>query len=144
MLVRSAEVQSLLQDLIHECPGVESAVLVSQDGILLASNMTDETKKERFSLMIASFLSLAMHMGDVLHTGAIQQALVKGKDGYLVMVSIQDRGILACLANNKAKLGWITLEMNQTAARLSEHIHPVAYGTAMLNPGILEQFEKKR
>lgn len=143
LLVKTKEVQELLSGLQQQSPEIDSAALISQDGILLASTLQDEAEKERFSLMLASFLSLGAHMSANLKIGKLQQALIKVEQGSIILLSVKDKGVLSCLVSGKTNLGWTLLQMKRTAEKLAPYVHPIAYGTALLNPEVLLEYERK-
>ena len=96
-----------------------------------------------FSLMIASLLSLGQGVSEGMDLGKVEQVMIKGREGYVIAVSVQGKGILSCLVERQVKLGGVLLNMKRTSEELGEFIFPIHYGTAMLNPQILENFEQQ-
>jgi uncharacterized protein len=144
MLLRTKKAGELLRYLRDICPEIESSILISRDGIVLATDIDDEARKERFSLMIASLLSLGEHVTSDLAIGKLRQIYIHGNEGYVLMMSVKDRGILCALVDKEAKMGSVFLDMNRVIDMLAEHVYPISYGTALLNPEILAEFERNQ
>ena len=142
-LVKSYKVGLLLEALRETTPDIITSALISQDGILLASEPEKMENRNLFSLMIASLLSLGQGVSEGMDLGKVEQVMIKGKEGYVIAVSVEGKGILSCLVEKQVKLGGVLLNMKRTAEQLAEFIYPMHYGTAMLNPQILEDMEKR-
>jgi len=142
-LVKSYKVGLLLEALRETTPDIITSALISQDGILLASEPEKMENRNLFSLMIASLLSLGQGVSEGMELGKVEQVMIKGKEGYIIAVSVQSKGILCCLVEKQVKLGGVLISMKRTAEQLSEYIHPIHYGTAMLNPQILNDMENE-
>ncbi len=141
--VKSREVSLLLVSLRESTPEIIMSALISLDGILLASEPEEMENRNLFSLMVASLLSLGQGVSEGMSLGKVDQVLIRGKEGYIIAVSIQGKGILCCLAEKQVKLGGILIHMKHTGDQLAEYVHPIHYGTAMLNPEILEEIEQQ-
>jgi predicted regulator of Ras-like GTPase activity (Roadblock/LC7/MglB family) len=144
MLLRTKKAGELLRYLKEICPEIDSSILISRDGIVLATDIDDEARKERFSLMIASLLSLGEHVTDDLSIGRLRQIFIRGANGYVLLMSVKDRGILCALVSGEAKLGSVFLDMNRIIEMLSQQVYPISYGTALLNPDILSEYERSQ
>lgn len=138
----SPQIHQLLRDLIEEAPEVVNAAVISQDGILLGTNLEGEAREDKFALMAASMISLATNVAHTLKVGGVQQICLKSTLGLVIIRSIEERGTLCCLANEEAKLGSILLDMKKTSAKLAQYVYPINYGTGLLNPRLLEEYEE--
>ncbi len=138
----SKEINEILARFRQEAPEVIMAAVASQDGILLGTDVSEEFAQERFSLMLASMISLASRSAQSLEIGSPQKVGLICTEGTILLTSIEGRGSLACVGVKDTKLGAMLLEMKRISAELAEFVYPVNYGTAFLNPSILDQFEK--
>jgi hypothetical protein len=67
-------------------------------------------------------LSLGDRISSELGRGVLNQVYVKGDEGYVILMSIGEEAVLTALANNRAKLGLILLDMRRTAESLEKLI----------------------
>jgi len=142
-LVKTREVNRILNTLRENAPEIITSALISQDGILLASEPDELENRSLFSLMIASLLSLGKGVSEGLSIGSVEQVMIRGKEGFILALSIQEKGILSCLVASGGRLGGVLIQMRRAANQLSEYIYPIRYGTALLNPDILDDFQKQ-
>ena len=119
---RSQTMYNLLRELQHASPDIEASAVVSVDGLSIASALPQDVEEDRVSAMSAAMLSLGDRISSELGRGALNQVYVKGDEGYVILMSIGDEAVLTALANNRAKLGLILLDMRRTAEGLEELI----------------------
>lgn len=119
---RSETMYNLLRELQHASPDIEASAVVSVDGLSIASALPQDVEEDRVSAMSAAMLSLGDRISSELGRGALNQVYVKGDEGYVILMSIGDEAVLTALANNRAKLGLILLDMRRTAEGLEELI----------------------
>lgn len=94
-------------------------------------------------MMMASMLSMAERVVDFLSLGNIQQLFFRSTDGFvLLLMSVRGKGLFYCMISQHAKLGSLLIDMRMALELLGECIHPISYGTAMLDPSVLERFEQ--
>ncbi len=111
----------ILKELRADSPGVESAVLISSDAMPLVSDMS-EAVEEVMSAMASSLIAASERVARDLARGNIEQVYLKGDEGDLVVVKVNDNVVLACTVDNHAKMGITLLEVNRCAQRLAEVI----------------------
>lgn len=119
---RSQTMYNLLRELQHTSPDIEASAVVSVDGLSIASALPQGVEEDRVSAMSAAMLSLGDRISSELGRGALNQVYVKGDEGYVILMSIGEEAVLTALANNRAKLGLILLDMRRTAESLQELI----------------------
>jgi predicted regulator of Ras-like GTPase activity (Roadblock/LC7/MglB family) len=113
---------NLLRELQHASPDIEASAVVSVDGLSIASALPQDVEEDRVSAMSAAMLSLGDRISSELGRGALNQVYVKGDEGYVILMSIGEEAVLTALANNRAKLGLILLDMRRTAEGLEDLI----------------------
>jgi predicted regulator of Ras-like GTPase activity (Roadblock/LC7/MglB family) len=109
---------NLLRELQHASPDIEASAIVSVDGLSIASALPQDVEEDRVSAMSAAMLSLGDRISSELGRGVLNQVYVKGDEGYVILMSIGEEAVLTALANNRAKLGLILLDMRRTAESL--------------------------
>ncbi|MCB1595496.1 MAG: roadblock/LC7 domain-containing protein [Xanthomonadales bacterium] len=67
-------------------------------------------------------LSLGERTAQELERGQLEQVLIKGKMGYVLMVSAGEDAVLTVLAKKDAKLGLIFLDVKRASQKISETI----------------------
>lgn len=115
---RTQNMYNLLRELQHASPDIEASAVVSVDGLSIASALPQDVEEDRVSAMSAAMLSLGDRISSELGRGTLNQVYVKGDEGYVILMSIGEEAVLTALANNRAKLGLILLDMRRTAEAL--------------------------
>jgi predicted regulator of Ras-like GTPase activity (Roadblock/LC7/MglB family) len=107
-----------LQDMQAASPDIEGSVVVSVDGLIIASALPSGSEEERVSAMSAVMLSLGERIANELGRGALDQVYIRGKNGFVILTSIGQEAVLTALAREDAKLGLVFLEMRRAAEDL--------------------------
>lgn len=113
MLNRLLEMQSA-------SPEIEASAVVSYDGLIIASALSEGIDGDRISAMSAALLSLGEQISKEMGRGALDQVSIKGEHGYVVLMSIGKEAVLTVLASQQAKLGLILLLMRRAAEDLAK------------------------
>lgn len=112
----------ILRDLQASSPDIEASAVVSVDGLTIASALHQGIEEDRVAAMSAAMLSLGERIASELGRGALEQVYIKGKSGYVVLMSVGEEAVLTALARGQAKLGLIFLDMHRAVIALSELI----------------------
>jgi predicted regulator of Ras-like GTPase activity (Roadblock/LC7/MglB family) len=72
--------------------------------------------------MSAAMLSLGERIAGELGRGALEQVHIKGKSGYVILMSVGEDAVLTTLAREQAKLGLIFLDMRRATDDLKKLI----------------------
>ena len=108
-----------LQELQMNTPDVEAAVIVSVDGLPMASTLPGGTEEDRVAAMSAAMLSLGERIASELRRGMLDEVYVKGERGYVVLRSAGEEAVLTVLARQQAKLGLLFLDMRRASDDLA-------------------------
>ena len=119
MATRTEEMVRHLKALQMNTPDIEASAVVSVDGLIMASNLPNDVEEDRVSAMSAAMLSLGERIAGELRRGALSLVFVQGEDGYVILISIGEDAVLTALAQSRAKLGLIFLDMKRTAKELA-------------------------
>jgi predicted regulator of Ras-like GTPase activity (Roadblock/LC7/MglB family) len=111
-----------LRDLQVASPDIEASAMVSVDGLSIASALPQGVEEDRVSAMSAAMLSLGERIASELGRGVLDQVYIKGENGYVVLMSVGEEAVLTALANERAKLGLIFLEMRRATEDLEKLI----------------------
>ncbi|NPA58271.1 MAG: hypothetical protein GXN94_03135 [Aquificae bacterium] len=111
----------ILQAVVRDA-GAEGAVLVSPDGLAIASVLPEGIDEDRVAAMGAAILSLGERVTTELNKGSLEQLYVKGSKGYMIFSGIGDLAVLGVLAPPNAKLGLLLMEIKRAAKQIEESL----------------------
>lgn len=119
---RTERLNRTLRRLQADSPDVEASALISEDGLMIASALPADMEEVRVGGMSATLHSLGSRAAHMLTLGELQQVLIRGENGYAVMLRATAGTMLLVLTNTRAKLGLIFLDMSQAAEQIREII----------------------
>ena len=102
-----------LRDLQASSPDVEASAIVSVDGLTIASALPSNVEEDRVSAMSAAMLSLGERISSELGRGNLDQVYIRGKNGFVILMSVGEEAVLTVLARERAKLGLLFLDMRR-------------------------------
>lgn len=117
---RVESINRILRSLQSGSPDVEASALISEDGLMIASALPQHVDETRIAGMSATLLSLGTRAATELERGEVEEVLVRGSNGYAVMVAAGAGTLLLVLASKSAKLGLIFLDMRNAVADLKK------------------------
>ncbi|SHE21999.1 roadblock/LC7 domain-containing protein [methanotrophic endosymbiont of Bathymodiolus puteoserpentis (Logatchev)] len=118
--MRSDMLTSILNDLNGTSADIEATGIISTDGLMMASALPANLDEDRVGAMSAAMLSLGDRTAQELARGTLEQVLIKGDRGYVLMTHAGDEAVLTVLAKPNAKLGLIFLDVKRAASSISE------------------------
>jgi len=120
--MRADMLTSILNDLNGTSADIEASGVVSTDGLMMASVLPAGLDEDRVGAMSAAMLSLGDRTAQELNRGGLEQVLIKGDDGYVLMTYAGKEAVLTVMAKSNAKLGLIFLDVKRAAESISELI----------------------
>lgn len=117
---RSRQLVARLQELQVSSPDIQASAIVSVDGLIIASALPKNVEEDRVSAMSAAMLSLGERIAMELGRGDLDQVYIKGGEGYVILMAIEDLAVLTALAREDAKLGLIFLDMKRAVDDIAE------------------------
>jgi predicted regulator of Ras-like GTPase activity (Roadblock/LC7/MglB family) len=109
----------VLRHLQSGSPDVEASALISDDGLMIASALPTEIDETRVAGMSATLLSLGVRAATELGRGGVNEVIVRGERGYVVMLSAGRGVLLLTLASENAKLGLIFFDMREAIGQIA-------------------------
>jgi len=124
----------LLDDLVDRVPSAKQAVVLSVDGLLMAtSHGVDRDDAEHMSAIAAGFQSLARGASRHFQGGPLRQTIVEMESVFLFVTAAGQGACLAVLADATSDIGLIAYEMAMLVKRvgqtLSSPLRPAAAPT---------------
>lgn len=119
---RSKLITDRLRLMRVSCPDIIASVVVSVDGLPIASVLPETTEEERVSAMSAAMLSLGDRIAQELGQSTLEEVYIKGNNGYVLLMAIGQEAVLTVIASHQAKLGMIFLEIRKAISDLAKLI----------------------
>ncbi len=117
---RSDALKGILRDLEAATPDIEGSVIVSVDGLVMASSLPADTDEDRVSAMSAALVALGERTATELARGQLEDVFVKGQNGYMILRNAGPEAVLGALCRESAKLGIIFLDMKRAAQEIAK------------------------
>jgi predicted regulator of Ras-like GTPase activity (Roadblock/LC7/MglB family) len=117
--MRADMLTSVLSELNGTSADIEASAVISTDGLMMAALLPSNMDEDRVGAMSAAMLSLGERTAKELARGSLEQVLIKGERGYVLMTHAGPDAVLTVLAKPNAKLGLIFLDVKRAAASLS-------------------------
>ncbi|MEJ2590773.1 MAG: roadblock/LC7 domain-containing protein [Candidatus Thiodiazotropha sp.] len=120
--MREDMLASILSDLNGTSADIEASGVISTDGLMMASLLPANLDEDRVGAMSAAMLSLGDRTAQELARGDLEQVLIKGKQGYVIMTHAGSEAVVSVMAKATAKLGLIFLDVKRAAEAISKLI----------------------
>ena len=115
----------LVEDFVSRVAGVAHAIVVSADGLLLASSdRLPHDRAEQLAAVSSGLVSLNLGAARCFEAGEVKQTVVEMERGYLVLMSISDGSCLAVLAAPNCDIGLIGYAMTRLVERVGLQLTP--------------------
>ena len=113
----------LLDDLVHRLPHTRSAVVLSADGLLMASSKgVTQDDGEHLAAVAAGIQSLAKGAGVRFGGGPVRQTIVEMQSAFMLVTVAGKGACLAVLASEEADVGLIAYEMAMLVTSMGHHL----------------------
>ncbi len=106
--------REILDELVTRNPDIMSALVVSDDGLNVASGIP-RLDDDSVALVASDLIDMAGEFSRRLGQGKLTRILLEGENRITVVVNAGERTVLAVLVPADAKLGLVTLAMRQAA-----------------------------
>lgn len=120
--MRAEMLTSILAELNGSSADIEASAVVSTDGLMMAALLPAGIDEDRVGAMSAALLSLGDRTARELARGTLEQVLINGDNGYILMTYAGTDAVLTVMAKSQAKLGLIFLDVKRAAEGLSKVI----------------------
>ncbi|MEU8340393.1 roadblock/LC7 domain-containing protein [Spirillospora sp. NPDC048832] len=113
----------LLDDLVHRVPHAHNAVVLSADGLLMASSEgMSQDDGEHLAAVAAGIQSLAKGAGVRFGGGPVRQTIIEMKTQFMLVTVAGKGACLAVLADEDADVGLIAYEMAMLVTSMGHHL----------------------
>lgn len=115
----------LISNFVNEVPGVEHAIVVSSDGLMLTqSRDLPEEHAEQLSAIASGLYSLAEGGARLFSKGECEQLIVRMERGHLFVMSISDGSSLAVLASLDSDMKIVAYQMTRLVENAAHVLTP--------------------
>ena len=119
---RLAQIERILREVQSRIPDLEGLAVVTKDGLPIASALYSNTDEDRVSAMTAASLSLSERVVMELDRGKMEQVIITGSNGTVIIRDSGEHAVLVGIARIDAKLGLVLLDMKRAAKKLEAMI----------------------
>jgi predicted regulator of Ras-like GTPase activity (Roadblock/LC7/MglB family) len=113
--MRSEMINSILSDLNGSSADIEASAVLSTDGLMIDSLLPAGMDEDRVGAMSAAMLSLGDRTSVELERGKLEQVLIKGDKGFILMTYAGPDAVVTVLTKSEARLGLIFLDVKRAA-----------------------------
>jgi hypothetical protein len=113
------QIQRILKSMEASAPGIEASALVSIQGLPIVSAMPKGVDDAVIAAMSAAILGVGERAAKELSRGNLQQILIQGDTGYIILKRAGEESLLAVMTKSDSNLGMIFLMMKGVAQKLS-------------------------
>jgi predicted regulator of Ras-like GTPase activity (Roadblock/LC7/MglB family) len=113
------EIQRVLKSLGDGTPGVEASAIVSVQGLPIVSAMPKGVDDSIIAAMSAAILGVSERAVSELARGRLQQILIQGDEGYVILKRAGEDALLAVMTKSDSNLGMIFIIMKGIAQKIS-------------------------
>ncbi|MFK7996708.1 MAG: roadblock/LC7 domain-containing protein [Granulosicoccus sp.] len=120
--MRAEVLNSILSDLNGSTTDIEASAVLSTDGLIMASMLPGSMDEDRVGAMSAAMLSLGERISSELMRGELDQVLIKGDQGYVLMTHAGKEAVVTVIAKPDTRLGLIFLDIRRAAEAIAKII----------------------
>jgi len=113
----------LLDNLVNQVEHVQQALILSRDGLVVASSqgLTREDG-EHLSALAAGVQSLARGTGEYFKAGEVRQTIIEMERAFLFVIAAGQGTCLAVLSSAEPNVGVIAYEMAMLVRRMGKYL----------------------
>ena len=112
---------------VDDVPDAAHAILVSADGLLMASSTSIPGERaEQVAAVSSGLASLAVGAARLFEGGAVMQTIVEMEMGFLMLMSVGDGSNLTVLTTEEADIGQVGYEMALLVDRVGRTVEAQA------------------
>ena len=113
------QIKILIESFVNKTLDIQGAVLVSSEGLPLASSFSSIFDEDKAAVITISLLSLGKKFEEDLNTGKIEEIVIRGKEGYCVLTGCSNDLLLSVIANRDVIKGWLFFEIKNLVEKIN-------------------------
>ncbi|MCX7683561.1 MAG: DUF4388 domain-containing protein [Anaerolineae bacterium] len=112
---RSEQLEETLRNLVNNSTDIQGAVVISMDGLIIAAVLPPQMEQMRVGAVAAGVLSLSARSVGQLGRGQLQQTLIQGTEGNVIITHAGRNAAFVTLTGKNVNLGMAFLETQEGA-----------------------------
>ncbi|MEY9210912.1 roadblock/LC7 domain-containing protein [Thermobifida halotolerans] len=117
------ELSWLLDDLLTRAEGTHHAIVLSTDGLLMASSSRlERPDAEQLSAIASGLQSLAGGASRRFGSGNVRQSIIEMDKAFLFVAAAGEGACMAVLADAECDVGMVAYEMNMVIQRVGQYL----------------------
>ena len=122
---KANNVNWLMANFVRSTPGVEQAMAVSSDGLLIAlSSQLERASADKMAAIITGMRALAHGAANELAKGQVMQVLIEMANAYLFVSAISGGSTLGVVTARDCDLGLVGFEITLLVDRVGAQLTP--------------------
>lgn len=119
-----------VSNFVRDVPGVSHAILVSADGLLMASSShLPPDRADQLAAVTSGLASLSNGAARLFEAGNVRQSIVEMDDGFLLLMGVGSGSYLAALASISCDVGQVGYEMALLVDRVGKAVQAAPRAT---------------
>jgi predicted regulator of Ras-like GTPase activity (Roadblock/LC7/MglB family) len=119
-----------VSNFVRDVPGVTHAILVSADGLLMASSShLPADRADQLAAVTSGLASLSAGAARLFDAGGVRQSIVEMDGGYLLLMGVGNGSYLAALASISCEVGQVGYEMAVLVDRVGKAVQATPRAT---------------
>lgn len=117
---RADQITKQIKTLATTTPDIEALAVIDNDGLMIASALPQGVEEDSVAAMSAALLGIGERIVRELGRGKFELMMVRGDQGYLILVRAGGEAVLAALTTKQSKLGLVFLDTTRAAAEVAK------------------------
>lgn len=118
-LSRAEKLQRLLEELKEQATGIRGALLVTENGLVVAAVMDDA---EQYGAIAANLFDLSRKASQRLEQGDVERIVIDAEQGTIIVFPVGKNVSLTAVVNKEAKLGLVLQLVARAVPRIAEMV----------------------
>jgi uncharacterized protein len=121
----SVNINWMLSNFVETTVGVEQAIAVSSDGLLMAiSSNLERSSADKMAAVVTGMRSLSDGAARVLNKGGLNQVIVEMAGAYLFVSAISGGSAIGVVSSRNCDLGLVGYEITVLVSRFATQLTP--------------------
>jgi len=120
--MENEKIEQILAGITRQSANIQAAVLITRDGLPLVACLKDDVDPGTLGAVSASLLSLAKRNLQDMKKGILQQVIIQGSGGFILLVGVGENAVLSISSELDSGLGILLREVRKAAEQISRLI----------------------
>lgn len=116
---RSDQILEAIKTLATNTSDIEASAVVDNDGLTIASALPQGLDDDSVAALSAAVLGISERISRDLERGDFEMVMVQGSRGYQLTMRCGPDAVLCVLANKRARLGLVFLDISRVARAIA-------------------------